>query len=279
MPNADDPSADRAVGLWRRVSFAVDDGPEDRSTAVFWGQTARRYIDVRIPAGRPRCGAADLPRLSEADLAILGRQQGFAGDLAVAGDRFTWHRDMDVQPVSARPDTGLVRIAGDLLHEEGEAATPGSVYRETFERIASGARRRVALRAASWPGGGVPVAAELVVIDDHFLFARARPAPLPAAPSLGPLLAEARRVAPGRIAGLLDCEFSHGRLDGGAGRWTIELSTLPWREGAPAFAPGGARLDGDVLTVDTPAGQVRWRIADSSLPASELVALFGDGAP
>ena len=283
MPNADDSSAARAIGLWRRVVDAVDDGPEDRSTAVFWGQTASRYIDVRIPAGRPRCGAADLRGLSEADLAVFGRQQGFAGDLAVAGDRFTWHRDMDLQPPSGRPDTGLVRIEGALLHEQGEAALPGSVYRETFERIASGARRRVALRAAAWPGhptgAGAPVPAELVVIDDHFLFARARPAPLAVAPALGPLLAEARRAAPDRITDLLDCEFAKGRLDGEAGRWTVEVSTLPWREGRPAFPPGRARLDDDVLTVETPAGDVRWAVADSSVPASELLRLFGDGPP
>ena len=38
MPDTD-PSVLRAIGLWRRVSFAVDEGAADRTTAVFWGQT------------------------------------------------------------------------------------------------------------------------------------------------------------------------------------------------------------------------------------------------
>jgi len=127
----------------------------------------------------------------------LGQQQGFAGDLVCVGDRFTWHRDIDFQPPTGRPDTGLVRIEGDTLHEEGDAADAGSTYRETFRRIASGSRRRLALRSAAGEGhmsaSAAPVRADLVVIDDHLLLARARPEALPAAPGLGSLLANARR--------------------------------------------------------------------------------------
>lgn len=78
----------RAIGLWRRTSFAVGDGPEDRTTTVFWGQTSRRYIDVRVPVQRPCCEAGTLARLADRDVRALGQQQGFAGDLVCVGDRF-----------------------------------------------------------------------------------------------------------------------------------------------------------------------------------------------
>lgn len=271
----------RAIGLWRRTSFAVGDGPEDRTTTVFWGQTSRRYIDVRVPVRRPRCEPGDLACLADRDVRALGQQQGFAGDLVCVGDRFTWHRDIDFQPPTGRPDTGLVRIEGDTLHEEGSAAAAGSTYRETFRRIASGSRRRLALRSAAGEGhmsaSAAPVRADLVLIDDHFLLARARPEALPAAPGLGSLLANARRDAPDRLLALLDCEIAKGQLQSNAGRWTIEVSTLPWREGTAAFALEGARLDGERLTCQSRAGTVRWTVVDSTLPASEIISLFSSG--
>jgi hypothetical protein len=47
------------------------------------------------------------------------------------------------------------------------------------------------------------------------------------------------------VRALLDFEISLGRVRGNDGaRWTIELSTLPWREGQPAFADSvSAALD------------------------------------
>lgn len=281
MSDTGSPASARAIGLWRRTSFAVGDGPEDRATTVFWGQTSRRYIDVRVPVRRPRCEAGDLARLSDRDVMTLGQQQGFAGDLICVGDRFTWHRDIDFQPPTGRPDTGLVRIDGDILHEQGDFAVPGTTYRETFERITSGSRRRLALRSAAGEGhtsaSGAPVRADLVVIDDHFLLARARPEALPAAPGLGFLLTDARRDAPDRLPALLDCEIAKGLLQSNAGRWTIEVSTLPWREGRAAFAFEGARLDDGRLTCRSDAGTVRWTVVDSTLPASEIVRLFSGG--
>ncbi len=278
MPNMGASTSARAIGLWRRTSIAVGDGPENRTMTVFWGQTSGRYIDVRVPVRRPRCEAGDLARLSDRDLMTLGRQQGFAGHLVCAGDRFTWHRDIDFQPPTGRPDTGLVRIDGDTLHERGDSAVPGTPYRETFERTASGSRRRLALRAAAGEGhlsaSGAPARADLVVIDDHFLFARARPASLPAGPGLGSLLANARRDAPDRIATLLDCEIAKGVLRSDAGRWTIEVSTLPWREGRAAFAFDGARLDRDRLTCWSHAGTVGWTVVESTLPAADIIGLF-----
>ncbi len=62
----------RAIGLWKRMSFAVGDGPEDRTTTVFWGQTSRLYIDVRVPVRRPRCEAGTLARLADRDVRALG---------------------------------------------------------------------------------------------------------------------------------------------------------------------------------------------------------------
>jgi len=107
--------------------------------------------------------------------------------------------------------------------------------------------------------------------------ARARPEALPAAPGLGSLLANARRDAPDRLPALLDCEIAKGQLQSNAGRWTIEVSTLPWREGTAAFALEGARLDGERLTCQSRAGTVRWTVVDSTLPASEIISLFSSG--
>ena len=69
---------------------------------------------------------------------------------------------------------------------------------------------------------------EWYVAGDAAVLVRDRPVPVPRAARLPELIAEAGgdRAA---IEALLDCEFSFARRR--AGRWVIEASTLPWREG------------------------------------------------
>ena len=73
-------------GLWRRTLLVSGDGRRDEDTRVFWMQTARLHIDVRVPAGRSSyAGAGGLDELTRDELAGLGEQMGFAGITAVEG--------------------------------------------------------------------------------------------------------------------------------------------------------------------------------------------------
>ena len=105
-----------------------------------------------------------------------------------------------------------------------------------------------------------------MVLDDRFLFARARPGALGPAETLGELVTRARgdRAA---IEASLDCEVSIGLLGAGDRAWRIEGSTLPWREGQRLFPRGNAEFEADssLLRLDTPLGRASWRVYDIGL--------------
>lgn len=201
-------------GLWRRRSITWPDGRRDDTTTVYWLQTASAFVDIRIPAA---------PRRDRTPLG-LARQGGFAGWTELAADRCRWHRQIDFQPPSGRPDEGRLYRLDGVLVEEGVHEP----YVEVWERVGAGAGAVRVERAAEGE--------MLVACGDAFLFARDRPRVLPQAASLEALV----RAATGdeEIAALLDCEISFGLRAGGRVPWEIRLSTLPRREGAPLDGVG-----------------------------------------
>jgi hypothetical protein len=259
-------------GLWRRTLLTTGDGRIDRDTRVFWMQTARLHIDIRVPAARGSFGAAAaLADLTREQLIELAAQMGFAGvttvnEAAVAVpvggnadtdklDRCTWHRQIDFSPPSDARDLGTMRFeTPHVVLEDGIEA----VYHERWERdpASLGTTWAVRLSRAAAQAAGLladdPVdPAEAAQGDapslfiarcgDFFMLARSR------SPGAQALLASYRgkRLAEvvhdpaldiDAVRTLLDFEISLGRVRGDDGaRWTIELSTLPWREGQPAF--------------------------------------------
>jgi len=261
-------------GLWRREAMIFSDGRSDRTTAVHWGQTGSLYVDLRIPAGRPEArGRRSLDAFEDSELLKLAAQKGFAGHILMEGDRCTWIRYIDYQPGTGRPDSGVLRLEGDTLYEEGDATSiVASSYQEIYHRAARTDRRCVALRANSSPGASNHRDGVLVVVDDRFLYARDRAEPLPPAESLAALAgtAEGNRR---QLLAYLDCEISLGTIDG-AGSWRIDSSTMPFREGRSPFGAVAARVTGDDLVLTNDIGDAKWRIVESSLPAAELARLL-----
>ncbi|HEY8517330.1 MAG TPA: hypothetical protein VIS07_17605 [Candidatus Binatia bacterium] len=217
-------------GLWRRVSYERPDAPPDTTTRVYWLQTPTLYVDLRVPAARDvgACGAgARLEELSDALLATLATQEGFAGWTSLEGNLCRWHRDIDFQPPSGVPDEGRLEIDGDCIVEHGVHVP----YREVWRRVPGSTGDWLAGRAVGDAASGGRTT-YLVAGGDWFLYARSRRSrELPRTDSLADLIA-ARTLERAELVELLDFEISLGRRDGGAQPWQIVLSTLPFREGA-----------------------------------------------
>lgn len=275
---------DWLTGLWRRETLELSDGTEDRTTRVLWGQTRTLYVDLRIPADRPPArGRRTFDDFSLAELLRLADQKGFAGHILLEGDLCSWIRYIDYRPSTGRPDRGRLRLEGDTLYEEGDpTAVLGSAYREIFHRESRTDRRSIALRRRAGHPSGTPSAASadaiLVLIDDHFLFARGRTIELPAAESLRDLILAAGedRAA---IHAYLDCEISFGATEGSAA-WTIDASTSPFREDRRLFPRGSVALaeKPDMLTMNGDDGTAYWQIVGTMMPADELVRLLAQAA-
>jgi hypothetical protein len=261
-------------GLWRRTLLTTGDGRIDRDTRVFWMQTARLHIDIRVPAARGTFGAAPaLAELTREQMIELAAQMGFAGETTVDEaavavdadtgklDRCTWHRQIDFSPPSDTRDLGTMRFeTPHVVLEDGIEA----VYHERWERdpASLGLTWAVRLSREAAQAAGLladdPMAAArddapsvfIARCGDFFMLARSRSPRAQAvlASYRGKRLADVVRdpaLAIDDLRALLDFEISLGQVRGNDGaRWTIELSTLPWREGQPAFAGSvGAALD------------------------------------
>ena len=239
-------------GLWRRSLIRLADGSEDRTTEVHWLQGPTRYADLRQPVGRPSfAGITCLAACGPDHLAWMARQEGFAGTLVQAGDFFEWEREIDFQPPSSMPDAGRLWLEAGMMIEEGR----DSPYIEHWHHDLAGAPSATLSLVEEATG----VAGALVVVGGTFMFARARLAALPQGARLADRLADAPEATAAQD--LLDCEIALGAVDDG--RFIIERSTLPYREGA-SLVPA---RDGSLLTTADidPSGAPltrAWRIVE-----------------
>jgi hypothetical protein len=207
-------------GLWRRTVIERPGAAPDRSTEVSWLQGRRFYVDLRQRPDRPsfadiRC----LRQLGEREIAWLAGQEGFAGELTVADDHAEWHRAIDIQPASSLADRARLERSGDRLAEYGTEAE----YFEEWQRQPGEAEPCWGLSLAAGK-----LSARLVRVGAVFAYARSRPQVIGAAATLAELVAAAPSLAAKQD--LLDLEISFGRVDGEE-RWTIERSSLPFKEG------------------------------------------------
>jgi hypothetical protein len=265
------------TGVWRRLLIDYEDGSRDVSSHVLWLQTRSLYADIRIPRDRPGAlGRKNFSAFDDAELCGLARQQGFAGTIALAGDRCTWHRHIDLQPAQPTPDEGRLRLQGDVLVEAGVHTS----YIEHWRREDDGGDCLAAFRLtddSAAPGRtGV-----LVLVGDHFLEVQSRREPLPPATSLANLVGQA--LSSGRrdrAERLLDMRICQGRIDRDRQRWTIEHATLPWLEGTTLHAPFEARYDPPTgtLTREIDGGRQLWRLDDTSMSPSTLADAFAAAA-
>ena len=199
---------------------------------MWWVQSARQYGDLRLPRGRPAFdGVRSFLQCSRAQLDWLATQEGFAGELSESNGVFHWWRDVDFQPFTGRRDLGRLTYndAGQTVMTEVGAEAP--YYTELWERESArpAGRWPEVVTRIERPGGH----GWFVGVGEEFVLAIDRRPPLPAAESLGELVAGS---SPHDAARLLNCEISFGKRDRDEGRnGTILNSTLPWREGELAF--------------------------------------------
>jgi hypothetical protein len=251
------------TGAWQRDWIRRGGGPTDRGVIVRYVQTPSAFGDVRIPADRPDLAhAASLAELSDDQLAELARQSGFAGIATMDGLTATWHHEIDFQPPGGA-DLGRIEPGG--VGRMFEHALDGS-YVERWTALGGGGGPFLAVRVAREGRLGQL----LVVAGEHFVYARARTVELPAAASIGQLIAQTQPSRE-RIIGYLDCEISYGRV----ADWQVEHSTLPWRQGkrlaiADRLAIAG---DGRLVPRSAAAGEV-WSVSLNTLSPAELGAVF-----
>lgn len=219
------PATENYRGLWRRRLLRDGNG-EDRETQVWWLQGDGQYVDLRIPPDRPDfTGVSRLDQCSDEQLSWLARQQGFAGQLSIEGDRLHWQRAIDFQPPAALADIGAMHWDGACLHEQGVLADYAEEW--LWQRPAT----------ATSAVGTTPDRRGLrLVVGDWFMQAVDRREPLPPGTCLAELIARAS-AAP---ASLLDCAIDFGRVEHTGGVLRVLASTLPWREGHDLTTLDGA---------------------------------------
>jgi hypothetical protein len=254
---------DVPTGAWQRDWIRRHGGAPDATVTVRYVQTPSVFGDVRIRVDRPAMtGASSFADLSDDQLAALARQNGFAGITTITGVNATWHHEIDFQPSGGGEDIGRIEPAG--ARKMFEHALDDS-YVESWSKLGVDG----GLLAGRVERGG-RVEQLLAVAGEHFIYARARAAPLPAADSLSDAITRTHATRD-QIIEYLDCEISYGTT----GSWRIEHSTLPWQEGKRlAFA--------DQIVIDAsgrpaaraPAGDQTWSFPVNTFAAATLRQLF-----
>lgn len=229
--------------VWRRSLLRVPGTEDDTTTTVFWLQGARWHADIRIPAGRPDfSGVKRLEDCSDAQLAWLATQQGFAGVTTVdpRSQETNWLRIVDFQPPSALPDAGYTEFTQGMLVETGVHAD----YVEHWHRVPATDNGCAVFRRLDSDTTELLMTAGAMVTS-----------------------VRARRESFGRqgwghgalLRSQLDFEISCGVRNSRG--WQVRHSTLPWREGQPVEVSLNELRDGSVrLTID---GQPsRWEVLE-----------------
>ncbi len=220
------------LGVWQRNWIEFADGTRDDTGLVIWLQLGSSMADIRIPADRPdlrhrgglaECSPAELDALAASESSsgyttCTAPATGDDGVRRATAEWFTRGHGVAFQPVSAFPEPGLLEWRGDpaLMIERA----PSGAYVEEWRQLPGTSDDQTHQRIApdtEWYAAG-----------DAAVLVRDRPVPIPRVARLPELIGEAGgdRAA---VEALLDCEFSFARRR--AGRWVIEASTLPWREG------------------------------------------------
>jgi hypothetical protein len=235
---------------------------------IHYLQTPTYFADMRIPRDRPAMASAkSFADLSDEQLLMLTRQNGFTGQLVVEGSVATWHHDIDFLPPDGTQDRGrLVRIPPTQMLEY---ALDGS-YIESWRSTTCGEGKFVVIRVERCGR----LLRTLVVAGNQFLYVRNRAQDLPAASSFESLL-NATKAARAQVFEYLDCEFSTGRAQGDSKSWVIEQSTLPWREGHRLdFIEQLSVLKAGGKLAPVKVGAVQWTVPVNTLSVREVNALF-----
>lgn len=252
-------------GLWTR-EWIERRGVRSDAFDVHYFQTPSVFGDMRIPRDRPSfANATSFANLTDAELLSLAKQRGFAGHTTVSGAFATWHHELDFQPPDTSADIGRIERVDDA--HMLEHATDSS-YTESWRTIDVGEHRFLVIRVES----GSRLDRLLLVAGDHFLYVRNRTRDLPPAESIDSLIT-ATHATRAQLIEYLDCEFSTGRVRGGAAPWRIEQSTLPWRENKRLEFVDHIAIAGGTPAPRLPSTE-SWSVPVSTFSQAELLSLF-----
>lgn len=207
------------IGVWKRTLLRTPK-IEDTTSQVYWMQTHSWHADLRVPMSRQvLAGKTGLDQLNRDELLELAKQQGFCGVTRIDGDICRWLRRYDFQPPSGANDIGRMEFeTPDRVLEYGVEAD----YFEVWERLPDSKGKTSSVQVSDDP------LTLLLSTGEYAMLVRPRATELPIASNLSAFLeGESEQV----LRETLDFEISFGqRISGEA--WRIELSTLPWQEGA-----------------------------------------------
>jgi hypothetical protein len=243
------------LGCFRRRSITFFNGDCDDRTLVLWLQSRGLTADLRLAVDRPRPSSREalgelslleLTRLAEVEggLAATRFEPGVEQGVELVGTMH-WPDWTSFQLHAKWPEPGLLRRVGDCLIEHA----PSGAYVEDWRLQPSGDGPLIGLTLLEerdgksgqllHRGGG------LVIAGEHALFVRGRAEALPKVERLTDLI-ERAVSEPRLLDAVFGFEASYARRDE-AGRYVVECSTLPWREGRPLLSMGGFTLDGSVV--------------------------------
>jgi hypothetical protein len=272
--NSNEPVPSWLVAVWERLYALDDDGKPDYSVNVRNIQTPTLFGDCRIPKDRPAFPhATSLADLTDAELATLYPQEGFSGYTTVQGYITTWHHEIDYQPPDGTVDIGRLQFTGGRsMFEYGVEAS----YTEHWWNLASGDGACFGVWVVKRQAGGTNRIWEILSVNgDHFIYARNRAKDLPMADSLADLIKKTNATR-AQILEYLDCEVSHGFVEGGSQPWEIQFSTLPFRTGKRLSFVDQIVVDsktGAVSSRGAPADEI-WSFPVNTLVLDDLLVLF-----
>jgi len=262
------------IAAWERLYALDNNGQHDSSVNVRNIQTPTLFGDVRIPKNRPAFpNAKTLADLTNGELETLYPQEGFSGHTTVEGYITTWHHEIDYQPPDGTIDIGRLEFTGGRsMFEYGVQAS----YTEHWWNLASGDGACFGARVLKRQPGALDRIWEILSVNgDHFIYARNRAKDLPMANSLADLIKNTNATR-ADILSYLDCEVSHGFVQGGSQPWEIRFSTLP-------FCTGQRLSFIDRIVVDPKTGTVCsrgdapdeiWSFPVDTLVLDDLLVLF-----
>lgn len=240
------------LGCFRRRSITFFNGDSDDTTLVLWLQSRGLTGDLRLAADHPKVPSREaLSDLPLAELVRLAEAEGgmsptrFEGASAELSGTMNW-LDWNAFQVHAKwPEPGQLRRVGDCLIE----FAPSGAYVEDWRLQPGGDGPLIGLSLLEerdekgkllHRGGG------LVITGEHAILVRGRAEALPPCERITDLVERATKE-PKLLDAIFGFEASYARRDA-SGRYVVQASTLPWREGKPLMAFGGFTLqDGVVL--------------------------------
>ena len=262
------------VGAWKREWMRPRGGTACETSIVRDLQTPSVFGSVRIALDRPAfVGANSFADLDDAQLAVLLTQRGgFAGTASFVGENATsiatWNHEIDFQPRNGIDAARLTQTGPTTVLEESLDGT----FDELWQSVPGGDGNCLGLKITR----AGRVERMLIVVGDHFVYARNRTRDLPDAPSLTELVATTHATR-AQIIEMLDCELSYGLVRSGRVAWEVRLSTLPWREGRVLeFASEVVIGQAVIPRPRAPRIGEAWTVPVNTMTQEDLTAMFGE---